>query len=302
MRDRAESAVSKNILALVRERMRNSEKMLYELSERSALVASDVRKGKISLKTPYAFADGARRFFSEEPLPPEDALGEYLPFLRAELDCGRVASIAAFSLFLAEALEGFSFTPFPQIKAPSRMRVAYVPSPMAQIAFERLSEVVSETAVLYVSGAQEACSAVTASHAHLALLPLSGENGERIGAMERLTERCRMSLVCAIRIYPDGENETLYGVFAPTPLSLTPSPCSHTEIRFTADSFARISHVLSCLPLFGFEVLRHADTPAEYGGVSARTVLGGDGDIKALWFFLSLAAGGLEILGRYSYI
>ncbi len=302
MKDRAESVVSQNLLALVRERMRNGEKMLYELSERSYLVASDVRKGKISLKTPYAFADGVRRFFSEELLPPEDVLGEYLPFLRAELDFGRVASIAAFSLFLSEALNGTSFTPFPQAKAPSRLRVAYVPSPMAQTAFERLSEIVSETAVLYVGGAEEACSAVTASHAHLALLPLSGENGERLGAMERLTERYRMSLVCAVRIYPDGENETLYGVFAPSPLSLTPPPWSHTEIRFTADSFARLSHLLCCLPLFGFDILRHADAPAEYGGVSARTVLWGDGDIKALWFFLSLAAGGLEILGRYSCI
>lgn len=297
-----EQIVSQNLRELTGLWSKNRERMLYALSELSHLVAADIRKGKIALHTPYDFADGVRHLFSEEPSFPEDTYAEYLPFLSAELDHTRFTSIAAFARFLEQETEDVSFEPLTLAQAPAPIRAAYVPSPMAQTVFEHLSNLLTDPAVLYVGGADEACSAVLASHADIALLPLTGENGERVAAMERLTEKYRMALVLSVRIYPEGENETAYGVFAPTPLALTATDPTETEIRFIAESFPQAACIASALSLLGFSVVRQIFSSAEYGGISVRVTLRGKGGLKALWFFLSLAAAGFEILGRYSSI
>ena len=53
------------------------------------------------------------------------------------------------------------------------------------------------------------------------------------------------------------------------------------------------------LSLFGYTLVQYGCTPLEYGRVSVRAVLHGKGDDKALWFFLSLAAGDFTLLGVY---
>lgn len=297
-----EQIVFKNLRELTDLWAKNRERMLFALSELSHLVAADIRRGKISLHAPYDFADGVRHLFSEELSFPEDTYAEYLPFLKAELDHTHFTAIAAFARFLAQMTEDVSFEPITFAKVPVPIRAAYVPSPMAQIAFDRLSQHLTDTAVLYVGGADEACSAVLASHADIALLPLTGENGERVAAMERLTEKYHMALVLSVRIYPDGENETAYGVFAPIPLALNVTELTETEIRFTAESFSRVADIISALSPLGFSIVRQTFAPAEYGGIAVRVTMSGEGGIKALWFFLSLATAGFEILGSYSSI
>ncbi len=300
MKDKAEAIVLNNLALLKGERRRQSEQMLYELSELSRLIAQDIKKGKISLKTPYDFVDGVRHLSEESPIS-EDALADYVPFLEQENTREHLASVAALSVFLAERKPS-RFVPFSLCEIPQQVRVAYIPSPMAENAFERLSQARSDLSVLYVSGAEEACAAVSASNAEYALLPLATPEGMRLSAIEKLTERYKLYLCAVLPIGNDGMDETLYGAFASTPAPLNNTPISHTELRLTCESHQYITELLSCLSVFHFELVQVNIAPVGYGRVSARTVLRGNGDLGALWFFFALTAGDFEILGRYAYL
>ncbi len=300
MKDKAEQLVLSNLVSLKRDQTRQSERILYELSELSYLIAEEIKQGRISLKTSYDFVDGVRHLARNVSLP-TDVLSDYIPFLQQENEYGEVVSAAAFSAFLSEKAT-VDFDPFPLKTASERLRLAYVRSPIAENAYERLSSESKDLSVLYVAGAEEACSAVSASHADYALLPLASANGERLTAIEKLTERHELYLSAAIPLGKDADDETLYGAFSSKLVPLGNLPLSYVEMRLTCESYSHICRVLSCFSVFGFTLVHLNIAPAEYGRVNARTILYGEGDLKALWFFLAFAARDFKMLGRYAYL
>ena len=300
MRDDAVSIISQNLSSLATDAALIDQKMLYELSELSEIAAAHIGKGSISLRSPYALADDMRRvlFCGEER--EKSSIKEYLPFLSAHDAYLRVTMTAVFSAFLAERERRGEELLLKTVSAPQRPCIAYVPSPMAEIALEKISALSPGPSVLYVQNTEEACRAVTASAANYAIVPLSMADGERIAAMEKLTEQHHLRLLLTVRLYPDGENETLFGVFASDFYALAEQR-PLLDIRFTADSYFDLAHVYSAFSLLGFSLYHHRDALDDYGRVGTRVTVGG-GDVSALGFFLSLITGDFELLGSYALI
>lgn len=298
MKERAEKIIFHNLSLLKDERLKQSERVLYQISELSHLLSEEIKKGRLSVKSPYDFADGVRSYMQELPFV-TDAPSAYLPFLKKECERESAAFAAAFATFLAEDLEGdFSLTFL--AKTPRKTRAAYVRSPMAEIAFEKLSKTSCNPSVFYVNSVEEACAAILASEADCALLPLSMANGERLLAMEKLTERFSLRLCALLSVGQNETDETTYGAFFSESVTLVNEPCLYTEVKLTCESYETAMQILSCLSLFEFELIRLHVTSEEYGRVKARIVLYGEGNLTALWFFFALLTGDFEIIGRYA--
>ncbi len=293
------AVILKNLQALMDERAALDGKRLYELSELSYLVAGEIKEGKVSLKTPYAFADAVRHLLSDKDAPSK-VPKMYRALMQRAWDRAHIADLAAFSLFLSERVNSTAFAPFSARKENRKTaKIAYVPSLLAEQAYSRLCECVKDVSVLYAGSAEEACAAVAANEADLALLPILNASGERLSSMEKLTLRYKTYISAAVRASHGEGGEALFGLF-----SLSPLPLFETEKRCLALDVATSSHgaacdVLSCLSVFGFNLSAASHTPTESGSVSSRILLRGAGDQKALWFFLSLSARDFTLLGSY---
>ena len=298
-------AVFENLRALSCERNMLNEKRLYELSELAHLASRDIRAGKISLESPYAFADALSTLKRQEE-ENTAAPSAYGALLKKTNALSHRWDAAAFSLFLSgetEEIPEAIFSPFSK-KAEKRRsaRIAYVRSPFAEEAYGKVAELLKDTSVLYVGSAEEACAAVSASEADFALLPVSYGSDARLSAIDKLVLRYRMYIAATVSSSQGEGKEALLALFA-----LRSSPAIVTEKRclslaIVANSYNDASELLSVLSLFGFALTECNFTQLEYGRVSVRVTLGGDGDDKALWFFLALSACDFTLLGSYYHI
>ena len=73
------------------------------------------------------------------------------------------------------------------------------------------------------------------------------------------------------------------------------------DLRLTADSFATLGTVFSTLSVFGLRQTEFLPEKEEYGRVCGRITLEGDGNLPALWLYLSFLSVGASFLGRYPY-
>ena len=290
------NAIFENLTHLDGEGCVLSEKRLYELSELSELLWRKIREGKISLKTPYSFADGVSLILEREEKTPR-CLDSYRPYLFAARKYQRLLDIAALSRFLSERVEDGFFAPVPACDGKASGRVAYVRSALSEAAYTRIAKE-KDISVLYVSGAAEAFASLSASEADYALLPLSYQDGERISSIEKLAERYG-AYITAILSAGDGEREALFALYSLSPASFAVGEKRYIEWQTISNTYEDVSVLMSLTSLFGHTLVQYKCTPSEYGRIKCRAVLCGNGDDTALWFFLSLAAGGFSLLGVY---
>ncbi len=277
---------------------RVTEKRLFELSELSRLAAEQILEGKISLETPYAFLDAVRFRIERErdARTPKD----YAPILEKSADLDLLLDMVAFSAFLSKELGG-AVLPFPRERRAEDMRIAYIPSPISEQAYKAVSTCVKKSTVLYVGGAEEACASVLASDADGLLLPIA-RGGERIAAIEHLTERYKLYISAIIPVYGTDGQEMHYAFFTAQPTFFESTGGECLELLIQAESYGAAMETASLLSVFGYDVSYTTFSPLDYGRVRARIALVGDGDESALWFFLSLCAGEFLVLGRYRYL
>ena len=297
-REKAQSIIGNNIAMLLRERSDNAEKIYYELSELAYSMAEEIRAGRLSTETPYAFSDGVFHLLKPRTEEESSVLDEYRQWIFAEKERDFHMHTAVFSLCLAHSIAR-SRSLFPVCEKIKNHRIAYVRSPMAERAYAKVATAHPDTCVFYVSGAEEACAAVAASEADFALLPLAYRTGERLSAMEKLTERYKMHLNAGFRIFSETEGEILFGLFSLSDIPFFAEGDVHVELLMTAENYLHAAQTVSFLPLFGYEITGFTCTSAEYDRAEARVVLRGDGEENALWFFLALTVNGFERIGKY---
>ena len=277
---------------------RIEEKRLFELSELSHIAAEQILEGKISLETPYAFSDAVR--FRMERERDAHTPKDYASVLEKSADLALLLDTVAFSAFLSKALGG-ALSPFPKGRKAQDVRIAYIPSPISEQAYKAVSAYLRKSTVLYVGGAEEACASVLASDADGLLLPIA-RGGERIAAIERLTERYKLYMSAIIPVYGTDGQEMLYAFFTAQPTFFESAGGECLELLIQAESYEAAMETASLLSAFGYDVSYIAFSPLDYGRVRARIALVGDGDESALWFFLSLCTGEFFVLGRYRYL
>ena len=293
--EREKKILFENMQFLFAERRNNTEKMFYELSELSYLCAKQIKTAKDKNADNDFFEEDLWKEIDENKAPVCDVLQEYKTLLGVEQCKTVLLQKAAFSLFLSQRVEKRKKR---SIMAQESCCIAYVRSPLAEIAYAKLEKYRKGATVLYVDGAEGALAAVVSSEADCALLPLTYLGGERIAAVERLSERYHMYLNACIDIGTE-EGETVFGMFSLKDVPLFAEGEQYLEFRFTTWSYHAVSEILSFLPSFGFETIRFSCSADDDARVSARVVLKGDGDEAALWYYLSLAANGYVALGKY---
>lgn len=293
------SAVLKNLEALSDARTHLDGKRLYELSELSYLVAEKIKEGRVSLKTPYAFADAVRYLLSDDrkqPLAPQ----AYQAVMQRSKGAAYTLDLSAFSLFLSERISKIAFSPFAlQGVERKTAKIAYVPSLLAEEAYLRICEHVKDASVLYAKGAEEACAALAAGESDFALLPILNTNGERLSTIEKLTLRYKTYIAAAVRASHGEGGEALFGLFSLSPEAVLKTGERCLSLDVATSSYSEACDVLSCLSVFGFLLSGVSHAPTRSGGVSSRILLRGCGDERALWFFLSLCTRDFTLLGSY---
>ncbi len=288
-----------NLRALSREGTVLEEKRLYELSELAYFIYREIKEGSIPLSSPYAFCDAVSlRLKMKVGEAADSAL--YKAFLENASSVSHYTDLAAFSVFLAGELSAKSFSPFSErMGRRKNARIAYVRASVADGAYEKISHSIKDASVLYVGSAEEACAAVAAAEADFALLPVSYGQGERLFTVERLTERYKMFINSTVRMPLSDEKEAHFGLFSLSPEPAVASQKRELALRLTADSLESLFKLVGLCPLFGYTLKDFALTPSEYERASARAVFGGEGNDRALWFFLSLSSCDFTLLGSY---
>lgn len=294
--------VRQNLSALAEAEARISEKKLYELSELSFLFYERVKDDLHGEEDASLFHRSIMDCFLFEELEKKDIPAEYVSPLKEKLHLCTATEIAAFALFLSERIREGEGAYFPFKETPTaRARISYVPAGKAERAYFALAEARPGASVHYADSAADAVAALLAHRADFALLPFVSAKGESLPGIHRLWMQNDL-LLSALVIVSEGEEKLVYALFSSDLSPYVENDRMAVTFKITVDSYAHLGRLLASLPIFGYTQKSLSTEGEEYGRVCVRLSLVGDGDVKALWIYLSLYAVSASLLGRYPII
>ena len=286
--------VKKNLAALEGESAVLSEKILYELSELSAIVYEKIEGDLQGDEAESLFHSSKAEDFLFSALEHPDTPQEYFPLLREKRLLSFASQLAAFSVFLAEKFG--DALPFRE-ETKRRARIAYVPSGRADSAYMALAGKRRDAAVSYAENAVDAIAALLSHKADFAMLPYMLTQGGELSGIQKLWRENDLYIAALISV-PSGEERLIYALLSDTLSPYVVSSDMQCFFEITADSFAHMGRILSSFSFFDYKTASLRTESEEYGRVRARVSLLGEGNAFALWIFLSLYSVGFSFLGR----
>ena len=292
------AVVGENLSRLFSEGDRNFALTLYELSELARLAAERVRG--LSLDERERVLSEMLSHYVQKLEGEGEAPDAYAPFFKASDRAGFSIRAAAFSVFLCELeKEGARQLPFRErrVGAP---RICYVKGARTDALYLALSARRTGVSVSYAERSEDAVRAVASERADYALLPFALD-GERLAATLSLVDRHELCLAGTMDV-KEGEGVFTYALFSKACAPFEEGVDMRLDVRLTADEFATLGTVFSTLSAFGFRGADFLPEKEEYGRACGRVTLQGDGNLPALWLYLSFLSVGASFLGRYPHL
>jgi hypothetical protein len=185
-------------------------------------------------------------------------------------------------------------------------RVTYVKNPLADEAYDVLTQDFSEPRVSYVASFKEAADAVVSGEASYCLLPLEERGGTRLSPVSELMFRhdlkiCRITPVFGFEGNADMKYALLSKGYAVPELS--PGDDGYLEIRIRADEYGSLSELISVASYLGISVYRinTLTFDAEGEAYSFHDVVfrSAAGDFTSLLTYLTLFSSEFIPIGMY---
>lgn len=291
--------VGDNLNRLFDEEKRLSALALYELSELARVAADRIKEVADPDERERILSEILFRFVEKNDAPDAEAPCAYIPFADvAQRDRFSVCA-AAFAVFLSEAVtDGVPMLPWQEsrIAAP---RLCYVKQARTDGLYLALSERVPRLAVSYAERNEDAVRAVSSGRADYALLPYA-LGGERLAATLSLVAKHELYLSGTVDV-KEGDGVLTYALFSKACAPFLQQQNMHLALRLTADTFSTLGTVFSAFSAFGFRQTDFLPEQEEYGRACGRVTLVGDGNLPALWLYLSFLSVGAAFLGRYPH-
>lgn len=296
----ATDIIKENMATIKGEQSRLAEKLLYELSELSALVYQNIRDDLDGEET-VEFFHKYRSEFLASVLADENTPFAYLAALKERGNASYSQSLASFSVFLAERIRADRPTLLPWEEYDGGARITYVHAAMADEVYFALSQMRDGVSVSYSDSARLSVDALRSNRADYAMLPYMSREGELLSGVSRMLDSHDLFIAALVSVTK--EDGRLFYVL----LSSRVSPFLSMEkmalsFRVTAESFNHLGHMFSAFSAMGFLQTDFVPEREEYGRVCGRVTLTGEGDPLALWAYLSLYSVGFSFLGRYPII